>query len=69
MFQLQLVTEAKQLWVVELGEDCEGAKEAASSMGDGDVQGMFADARAVTVRFKQKKKQTPKPLEFSGSSI
>lgn len=49
--------EEKQSWVVELGEDRYGAKEAASSMGDEDVQGMFADAKGVTVRFKKKTPQ------------
>lgn len=57
--------EEKRSWVVELGEIRYGAKEAASSMGDEDVWGMLADAKDVTVRFK---KNTSKPLEFSGSS-
>lgn len=46
--------EEKGSWVVELGEDRYGAKEAVSSMGDEDVWGMFADAKGVTVRFKKK---------------
>lgn len=50
MFQLWFMPEAKQLWVVEWGEDCYSAEEAAGSMSDVDVQGMFADARGVTLR-------------------
>lgn len=61
MFQLWFMPEAKQLWVVEWGEDCYSAEEAAGSMSDVDVQGMFADARGVTRRLKKKKYQkTPK---------
>lgn len=32
--RLWLVSETKQLWVVEVREDCDGAEEAASSTGN-----------------------------------